>query len=189
MSKLLIEALVNKLLDLTPVEKESVGNRITEALGGDPTKKAPGLPKRRGNQDGGIDGRVPVYRKVVRMEAMLTESGREEIVSREEPVMTKVEAGITIKLEGQTFSAERLGGFKIALERENLRDGIIITARGLSPDAAVYIEKLHKDTVFRFIAPTLGDFLSQSVPDSPIEFVCDPNQAIRSALQLYLDNT
>jgi hypothetical protein len=184
MSELLIEGLISKLLDLTTAEKESVGKRITEALGGDPTKRTIGLPPRRGNQDGGIDGRVPVYRKVVKLEALLTESGREEIVRREEPVVTKVEAGITIKLERQTFSRERLGGFKLDLERERLRDGVIVTARGLAPDAIVLVEKLNRETEFRLIAPTLGDFLAQRVPKSPIEFVCDPNEAIRRALTM-----
>lgn len=185
MSDLLIEGLVNKLLDLTTAEKESVGNRITEALGGDPTKRAIGLPPRRGNQDGGIDGRVPVYRKVIKIEALLTESGREEVVRREDPVLTEVEAGITIKLERQSFSRERLGGFKMDLEREGLRDGVIITARGLSPDAVVLVEQLNRETEFRLIAPTLGDFLSQRVPNSPIEFVCNPNEAIRKALEAF----
>lgn len=183
MSDLLVENVVNKFLNLSTSEKEEVGSRITEALGGDSTKEVTGLPPRRGNQDGGLDGRIPVYRKIVKTESMFTKSGREEVVRREEPRESKVEAGVTVKLEDKEFSRERLGGFKMDLEREELRDGVIITARGLSQDAVVLVERLNEETEFRFMAPTLGDFLSQRVPESPIKFVYDPNEAIQSALE------
>jgi hypothetical protein len=183
MSKLLIEGLVRKLLDLTPAEKESVGNRITKALGGDPSKFATNLSPRRGNADGGLDGRVPVYRMVVKIEAMQTENGIEDVIRREEPIQTEVEAGITIKLENKKFTRERLGGFKMDLEREGLRDGVIVSALGLTPDAVSELERLNKKTGFRLIAPTLGDFLSQRIPNNHIKFVCDPNEAIRKILE------
>lgn len=52
--------LVENLISRNPTEKREIGNRIVRALGGDPTPQATGLPRRRGTDDGGIDGRIPI---------------------------------------------------------------------------------------------------------------------------------
>ncbi len=171
---LLTQQLVGRLLLLPSSEKESAGRRIVEALGGDVRKVARGLPPRRGNQDGGIDGRLQVYRTVQLARRMERGDGQFVDVGMPEQSREVVTAGVTVKLERARFSRERLGGFVLDLEREQLTDGLIITASGLSPDAETVVDEIYATRTLRLLAITLAELLTGTIPTSPIEFVDDP---------------
>lgn len=171
-------ALIESLLSCTTAEKEEIGNRIVEYLGGDYTKVVHGLPARRGNGDGGIDGRIPVYQeqfiRVMRPERidLYDEEVRKVIVN----------AGFCIKLEKSTFDRYELAAFKSDMEREKLFEGIIISARDLSPDAEVELDRVNSEKKFKIIHIKLGSLLNGEY-ECDLLFVQDIKEAFKSGIR------
>lgn len=120
-----------KLLNYSTQEKEEIGNKIVLALGGDPTKTVTDLPARRGNSDGGIDGRVPILIEVIK------EVRRGNATLYSDTVRQEANAAFCIKLQSQNFTRDQLGAFIEDMRRERIFDGIIVTVLPLSRDAEV----------------------------------------------------
>ena len=124
---LLGKAIVDILLDKAPKYKQEViEDLIRQLLGAEPigADRISFLQTRRGLSDGRIDGLLEVYRK------------------NQNKNTYKVQAGINIKVRKACFNPDQLGGFILALERQSLNTGLIITATGLCPDSKVELDKV-----------------------------------------------
>ena len=163
MSKL-IESLIAQIIEYSNEDKRKLGTRIVELIGGDATTNVSNLPARRGLANGGMDGRIKIIATKINKVVRPTEVVYEKLEEEEQ------DAGISVKIEGKKFSREQLGGFKLDLERESLYVGIIITGRGLSPDAKSEVERLNKEGIYRFFHIPLEDFLSGKINFEGIKF-------------------
>lgn len=140
--------LVRKLIrEKTPKEKKEVQDRILLLIGADPQVRVNHLPPRRGNQDGGIDGRINV--------SWLSHH---------------CIAAINIKIEKRKFDVNKLGGFILAMDREKLNVGIMITASGLTPDAEVERQRKNQEGQIYLLHLHLADLLSGDFDTGPITF-------------------
>ncbi|MGL5634745.1 MAG: hypothetical protein ACRCX8_12270 [Sarcina sp.] len=138
----LTESIIKEILSRTPKEKEAIGNAIVKMLGGDPQKKVKNLPKRRGNADGGIDGRILIYDTVI-IEKRKEKGDKQYLLSR--TIEERIElAAFNIKLEKSKFSRDLLGAFKNNMEREDIFTGIIV-ANELSLDAKSDIKRINSE--------------------------------------------
>lgn len=146
------------LLSHSTSDKEEIGNKIVLALGGDPTKSVIGLPKRRGNSDGGIDGRIPIF-----MEVNIDVSRGEKKLYRESKIIIESQAAFCIKLQSQNFSRDQLGAFVEDMRREKIFDGIIITVLPLSQDAKVRFEEYNNRSEVRLRHVLIEDLLANNV--------------------------
>lgn len=145
--------LVKKLVEFSPKEKREIGDRIVRALGGDPTPKVTrDLPPRRGSQDGGIDGRIPI------------------LINQANCNQVEAEAGFNIKIEKKQFSRLKLNGFVGDLQGENLHAGIIVTASGLAPDAQAEFKRNNANNM-DLCHLLLEDLLSGEISCDNIQFL------------------
>lgn len=181
------KSLVEELIDSSSTsskEKEKIGDRIVELLSGDPTKRVTNLPPRRGNGDGGIDGRVRVI--ATSTEKIIAASG----VYYRVGLRAEQEAAINVKIEDKKFSPEAFGYFKDAMERENIFIGIIITARGLSPDVKMRISSINSEKVYCFYHIFLEDIIQGRVNEAAIEFQCGSiSKRFSDELDKYIDSS
>lgn len=142
---LMIDDLINKILQLSNKEKEEAGNQIVKMLGGDCTKLASDLPKRRGNTDGGIDGRIDII--------IPTKTTCSKIKLNEQHIITSIDSttavktAFNIKLENKPFSRTYFGGFLNDMGREKIYTGIIVTACGLAKDVESEINRYNNDAL------------------------------------------
>ncbi|MGB3204531.1 MAG: hypothetical protein WBB28_06045 [Crinalium sp.] len=178
------DSLVEQLISCSPKEKENMGTTIVELLSGDATKKAINLPARRGNADGGIDGRIRVT--ATSIEKISDLSG----VFYKKGLRTEQEAAVSVKIEKKKFSPKAFGHFKVALERENIFMGIIITASGLSPDVERMIMDINNEGIYTFYHVYLKDIILWKVEQYGIEFLCG-NISVRLCEELnkFIDNS
>lgn len=178
------DSLVEQLIDCSPKEKEKMGTTIVELLSGDATKKAINLPARRGNSDGGIDGRIRVI--ATSIEKISDLSG--VLYKRGERI--EQEAGVSVKIEKKKFSPQAFGHFKVAMERENIFIGIIITASGLSPDVERMIRDINNEGTYCFYHVALKNIILWQVDGCGIEFICG-NISVRLCEELnkFIDNS
>ncbi|MDC0832382.1 restriction endonuclease [Geitlerinema sp. CS-897] len=140
--------IVRKLVSQkTPKQKKEVQDKILLLIGGDPKISVRDLPPRRGNQDGRIDGRV----NVIWLDSDCV-------------------AAINIKIEKRKFDADRLGGFILAMDREKLDIGIIITASGLAPDAEAELKRKNREGDIYLVHIHLEDLLSGSFETGKVTF-------------------
>ena len=124
------EEMARALLKYTPSQKEKIGNNIVIALGGDPTKMVTSLPLRRGNSDGGIDGRIEI---IAELDIARSRNGLTMYNSKN--VKEIVNAAFSIKLQNKEFDRNQLGAFVEDIKREGIFDGIIVTILPFSTDA------------------------------------------------------
>jgi restriction endonuclease Mrr len=147
MGKLEKDIVRNLVNQKTPAQKKEVQDRILLLIGGDSKISVRGLPPRKGNQDGRIDGRVDVIW-----------------------LGNSCVAAINIKLEKRKFDADKLGGFILAMDREKLNVGIIITASGLAPDAEAELQRKNEEGNIYLLHIYLEDLLSGSFETGQINF-------------------
>ena len=145
------------LLGYTTKEKEEIGNKIVLVLGGDPTKIATDLPKRRGNSDGGIDGRIPIIIEVIQ------ETRRGNATLYSDKVRREAKAAFCIKLQSQNFTRDQLGSFIEDMRRERIFDGIIVTVMPLSQDAEVRFKAYNEQGDIRICHILIEDLLANNV--------------------------
>lgn len=172
-NKYLVQSFVNNLLEASPEDKLFYQNRIIDLLGGDSTPNVSNLPPRRGRADGGLDGRIPVIAPLIIRHILpnaLLPNTRGVLYEIGDNVLQ--EAGINIKIQKQKFSTEQFGGFKDALERENLYVGIIITALDLSPDVKQRINDIHQSNIYTFTHILLRDLLIGKISVERFRFAC-----------------
>jgi hypothetical protein len=135
------EALVERLLETSPVYKRDVmEGAIRALLGAERLERVTGLPARRGGTDGGIDG-------------ILFTSG-----SSGTPMPNRT--ALNIKVRESDFTREQLGGFLLDMDREGITSGVIITAASLCPDAAVEFERKNRSGTVVLHHLRLADLLS-----------------------------
>lgn len=163
--------LVKKLIEFSPQEKGEIGDRIVRALGGDPTPKVTrDLPPRRGRQDGGIDGRIPILSNQGNLNQL------------------EAEAGFNIKIEKKQFSRLELNGFVGDLQGENLHTGIIVTASGLAPDAKAEVKR-HNANNMELCHLLLEDLLSGEISCNQIQLLVDDWESnLKASLRRYYQN-
>ena len=133
---------------LPSTEKRLVGDRIVRILGGDPSPKVSGLPARRGWGDGGIDGRTQVL----------------DVQNQE------TEAAFAVRIASKPFSRDELGAFILAMDREKLWAGIIVTAMGLAPDAQIEMGRKNREGKFVLLHLSIEDILEGNLPAEPLKF-------------------
>lgn len=121
--------LAESLLECSSAQKEAIGNQIVLSLGGDITKKTISLPPRRGNSDGGIDGRIPIIIEIIQ------EFKRGNKTLYFETIKKETEAAFNIKIESSNFNRNELNAFIGDMQRERIYDGIIVSVKPLSMDA------------------------------------------------------
>lgn len=183
MSKL-VDSLIEKLISLSPNEKELIGTTIVELLSGDATKQAINLSPRRGNADGGIDGRIKVIS--VSIQKLIIPNG----ITYERGEKKQQDAAVNIKIQKDKFSPEQFGYFKDSLERENIFVGIIITAKGLAPDVERRIIDINNERIYSFYHLPIKNIILWNFEDSVIEFECgDISNIIREKLVKYISNS
>ncbi len=182
MSKL-VDSLIQHLLLCSPNDKEKIGTTIVKLLSGDTTKKANNLPARRGNADGGIDGRIKIISETIKK--MSTSTG----IAFERGLKEQQNAAVSVKIEKGKFTPEQFGYFKDALERESIFVGIIITASGLSPDVKQRINDINLEGIYCFYHIFLKDIIMWKVHESGIEFQCgDISKRIREELNNFVSS-
>ncbi len=174
MSIILIKSLIQQLLTCNTKTKEELGTTLVKLLGGDATKTVTNLPPRKGNADGGLDGRIkviaPIRKKEILKKGTQFKRGREG----------EQDAGISVKIQKHKFNREQLGGFKLDLERENIYLGIIITATGLSGETKSVVENLNQEGICMFYHIYIADILMRKIDVSDIKFLCgDISQKLR----------
>lgn len=177
MSKL-NKILVKSFISCTTAEKEIIGNRIVEYLGGSCKKVVHGLPARRGNGDGGIDGRIPIYQNQF---IRIMRPDRVELYDQEIRKII-VDAGFCIKLEKSKFDRYQLAAFISDMERERLFEGIIISASELSPDAKVELVRINNQRKFKVFHIKLSEILNGEF-DCDLLFVKDVKEAFQSSVR------
>lgn len=148
---LLTKELEENFLIKSPKEKEEIGNKIVEYLGGNPKKMVTNLPKRKGNADGGIDGRGKTTRKFL----LCLENKK----TTKKEIIQSVDVAFNIKLENKPFSRVYFNSFVRDMERENIYDGVIITIKGLSKDAQRELENCHNSGDCLIEHYTISDIL------------------------------
>lgn len=131
--------LTELLLECSTSEKEEIGNQIVIALGGDVTKTVTNLPTRRGNSDGGIDGRIPIIIEGIE------EFRRGNKILKVNNVERRVNAAFCIKIERNNFDRYELNAFIGDMEREGIFDGIIISVKPMSPDAKSELDRHERE--------------------------------------------
>lgn len=164
--------LVNLLLTASNAEKEEIGNQIVIALGGDPTKEASGLPKRRGNSDGGIDGRIPVKMSVVNKVERVVDGGVSRPLYMDEIREVITNAAFCIKIENSNFNRDQFGAFLNDMGRERIYNGIIISAKPLSEDALCEFNRINNEGTFRIVHLLIEDILAGNI-NCNLEFVSE----------------
>lgn len=139
------DALVEKLLQASAIHKQvAMEEAIRQLLGARPLASVSGLPTRRGRADGGIDGII-------------------DIQWQQNQDWVAYHAALNIKVRKSPFSREQLGGFLLDMEREKISVGIIITARGLAPDALSEMARKNSDGKVKLVAIRLADILAGNV--------------------------
>ncbi|MFB6732758.1 hypothetical protein ACFCVW_30710 [Bacillus mobilis] len=146
-----------RLLSYSTKEKEEIGSKIVLALGGDPTKTVTGLPARRGNSDGGIDGRIPILIEVIK------EVRRGSGTLYSDVVRQEANAAFCIKLQSQNFTRDQLGAFIEDMRRERIFDGIIVTVLPLSQDAEVRFKSYNEKGDIRIRHILIEELLANDV--------------------------
>ncbi len=137
------EALVQQLLKTSAVYKRDVmEDNIRNLLGASRFTEVTGLPARRGNADGGIDGVIKII------------DSNNEIEER---------AAINVKVRKSDFTREQLGGFLLDMDRESINIGIIITAAHLSPDAQAEFIRKNSEGQIALFHIRLTDILSGNI--------------------------
>lgn len=184
--------LVEHLIDLSPRQKQEVGNRIVQVLGGDPTPQVTGLPLRRGSGDGGLDGRIPIKIKerIIKQKLKRRPDGLEISVETMtgEFEWVETQAGFNIKIEKNLFTRETLNAFVEDLRRESIFAGVIVTASELSPDAQAEFQR-HNSHDMDLCHILLADLLNGDVLCSNIFFIADDLAAkFRSSLREFLNS-
>lgn len=178
----LSDELIESLINCSTQEKEVIGNRIVDNLGGDYRKKVTNLPPRRGNGDGGIDGRIPIIRatktRKMRPDGTVLYDGD---INEEE-----VEAAFCIKIENSKFDRYQLGAFKNDMERERIYEGIIISAKELSPDAKVELERINNDQQFNIAHIKIDEILNGNL-ECDFRFKVDLNIALKSSIHEFIE--
>lgn len=186
MSKL-VDGLVEHILQKGTVEKEELGNIIVAVLGGDSGKSASNLPKRKGNQDGGIDGRVSVVAEVVREDLIFLKNTQVPVRwRRSDREVIETVAAFNVKLENKLFGRSHLALFKSDMDREQIKFGVIISARGLSPDAQMEMERYNNEGGVIIRSMLLADLLSGDFNLEPIQFQNDPKEILLKAKEKFL---
>lgn len=160
-----------KLLTYSTKDKEEIGNKIVLALGGDPTKIVTDLPARRGNSDGGIDGRIPILIDVI------NELRRGNATLYSEVVRKVANAGFCIKLQSHDFTRDQLGAFIDDMRRERIYDGIIVTVLPLSQDAEVRCKSYNDQGNIRIRHILIEDLLANEVS---IDFELENGESFRN---------
>jgi hypothetical protein len=173
--------LANDLLPLTSKQKEETGNTLVRMLGGDPTKIANKLPPRRGNSDGGIDGRIPI--EIILNVAISREMNQHLIPYKTEKRKGTTMAAFCVKLEKKPFNRTELGSFIFDMEREDIRDGIIISVKPLSQDAKAEYERINLSGSFNLFHLLVEDILAGEV-NVPFDFV--NNKSLKKDLIQFL---
>jgi len=175
--------LAESLLTCTTAEKEEIGNKIVIALGGDITKYATGLPKRRGNSDGGIDGRVPIRIEVD------NEHRRGNRTLYSDTIKIETNAAFCIKIESSSFDRYELNSFIGDMDRERIFDGIIISVRPLSSDAKVEFERHNREGALKIRHILVEDLLAGQI-DLNFELVSGSSfrDSFFNALKTYLND-
>ena len=174
--------LVEQMIKASTKSKEEIGNMIVLALGGDPTKQAKKLPKRRGNADGGIDGRVPIQWEV---DSMIMRRNSREIL-KTTIVQQDTEAAICVKIENSSFTRDEFGAFINDMDREGIFNGIIVTARGISPDVKYEMGRRNAEKKYLLNQITLSEILEGNL-DLEFDFKQPPSQALRNFLNKNLE--
>lgn len=180
---ILTDKLVNDLLNCSNAEKEELGNKIVLGLGGNPQKIANGLPTRRGNADGGIDGRIPILRETI----IDKRRPGGPFLNSSQVIKESVVAGFCIKIESTQFNRYQLGAFKNDLDREQIYEGIIITAKELSLDAKSELQTINEIGSFHIVHILLSDFIQGNFVID-FEFINDPREAFNQSLEGFLQN-
>ena len=139
------DALVEKLLQTSATHKQvAMEEAIRQLLAAQPLDGVSALPARRGRADGGIDGIIDIQQW----------QNQDWVACR---------AALNIKVRKSPFSREQLGGFLLDMEREKISVGIIITARGLAPDALSEMARKNSDGKVKLVAIRLADILAGNV--------------------------
>ena len=154
------EALVQQLLKTSAVYKRDVmEDNIRNLLGAIRFTEVTGLPARRGNADGGIDGVINI----------IDSNNRNEIEER---------AAINVKVRKSDFTREQLGGFLLDMDRESINIGIIITAAHLSPDAQAEFIRKNSEGQIALFHIRLTDILSGNISLPNILINGEPIEAL-----------
>lgn len=182
--------LVENLLACTPDEKREIGNRIVQALGGDPTPQVTGLRTRRGHGDGGLDGRIPIRikQRVIQEKLKRQPDGTElpVAITKSDFEWVEAKAGFNIKIELDRLERDTLNAFVENLRREKMFAGIIVTASELCPDAQSELQR-HNYNDMDLCHLTLEDLLSGDISCTNICFVIgDLAEKLRVSLRDYL---
>lgn len=157
------QELVEILLESTNAQKEEIGNQLVISLGGNPQKKVTNLPRRRGNSDGGIDGRIPIIIETISSIQRHNEGGIPGYLYTQAITETKVEAAFCIKMERSTFTRDQLNAFVGDMQREKIFDGIIISARPLATDALYQMNEYNQKGSVKICHLILEDILTGNI--------------------------
>jgi len=182
MSKL-SKKLIEQLLDCSSKEKEEIGNTIVRALGGNPQKIASKLPKRKGNQDGGIDGRIVIYSEIL---VTYSRPNKKELYC-DEIKKVKDTAAFNIKIEREKFDRKNLATFIHDMDREQIFSGIIVSASGLSQDADSELNRINEEGKFKLYHFSIADILTGDII-CDLEFEDDLQDSMQNSIRNHINS-
>lgn len=178
----LTKKIIDDILLLDNKRKEEVGNMLVLMFGGNPKKNVSKLKPRRGNSDGGIDGRIGIITEVEIIERERNDLEKQEY-SREIKKKEKL-AAFNIKLTKGDFTRNLLQGFKEDMNREKIFTGIII-ANKLSRDAKDTLDIYCNENGLKIYFISLKDIIENNI-NCPIEL--SSNSTFEENIKNYLSS-